>query len=102
VFVDLVVQRKNVGKFVVSGYDVRHCNHMMYPKLSAWVSKNYFLIIALVYLLLQLIFLDRYPRVLMDETWYANTASVISDKGVINNELVGSRGGEELFFIHCC
>ena len=57
-----------------------------------------YIIIPLTYVGLQLIFLDQYPHVLVDEPWYSSTAFNIGFNGQINNSLVGWRGAEELFF----
>ncbi|MBD98037.1 hypothetical protein CL648_04475 [bacterium] len=68
---------------------------MIYPKRWSWVLL--FGLMASILVLLYTSFLDRYPGVVIDEPWYANTAFNLAMHGSIYNDLFGFRGGDLLF-----
>jgi len=69
-------------------------------KISSFFNKKYCFIlgISIVYVLFQLIGLDRFTRVWEDETWYANVAYNFSLGNGFVNTNVGAFGGDDLFF----
>lgn len=56
-----------------------------------------FLGLCLAYLLLQLPMLDRVPPIVIDESWYANTAHNLANGHGLINTNVGARGGDQFF-----
>ena len=60
-------------------------------------KKSYNYILIFIYLLLQIIFIQKIPMIVVDEPWYANTAWNFSVGNGFVDTAVGSGAGEETF-----
>jgi hypothetical protein len=60
-------------------------------------SNRIFFFLCFLTVLFQLFLLDKYPRVLLDEPWYANTLYNLATEYQLKNNLFGSGGGDLLF-----
>lgn len=66
-------------------------------KIKINKSSTVFLILTVLYILVQLLFLTKLPDIMIDEPWYANTAFNFATGNSFTNTNVGNYGGD--FFI---
>lgn len=60
-------------------------------------NKYIFLLLFVIFFLLQLPLIDTSPSIMVDESWYSNTAWNFSIGNGFTNTVPGSHGGDDLF-----